>query len=164
MAITRENFVTQSVKEFLSDVLFNQKGYKADSVEILDSYPHTLFADKPLDKTYIAVGFNFDDDGRQAEMGSTLKRRLYTIQFFVFGLTPHWAENVANAVKFTLESDGIIPLLDITQPDKPQADALVVAGVSAEHQPVNNPQPWQENIWTVHLRVEDTYDSAAALV
>ena len=163
MALTRENYVTQSVDSFLRRVLFEEKGYSADSVDLIPSYPHTLFDDKELDKTYIAAGFNFDDPGKSAEMGSNLRRRLYTIQFFVFGLTPTWGENVANAVKFALESEGVIPLLDIADVARPQIDALVLSGVSAEHQPVNQPKPWQENIWTVHLRVEDTYDAGAAI-
>lgn len=163
MALTRETYVTQSVTEFLRRVLFEEKEFSTDAVEIIPSFPHTRFEDKALDKTYVAAGFNFDDPGREAEMGSTLKRRIYTIQFFVIGLTASWGENVANAVKFCLEQDGIIPLLDITSEGKPQIDSLVVTGVSAEHQPINNPKPWQENIWTVHLRVEDTYDSRLAI-
>jgi len=162
MSITREDYVTQSVDVYLRRLLA-EKGYSDDVLTILDSFPHDRFKEEPLDKTYVAVGFNFDDGARSAEMGSNLKRRLYTIEFFVFGKNDHWGKNVANAVKFVLDSDQIIPLLDITDPLKPVIDALVVVSVPVNKQPVNNPQPWQENIWTVQLRIEDTYEAETAV-
>lgn len=161
MALTREDFVTQSVDIYLRRLLA-EKNYSDDAVEILDSFPHSRFDDTPLDKSYVATGFNFDNGGKPAEMGSNLKDRLYTIEFFVIGQSSTWAKNLANAVKFSLENDKIIPLLDITTAGKDQIDSLVLASVSAEHQPISKPKPWQENIWTVHLRVEDTYDPATA--
>lgn len=160
MALTREDFVTQSVDIYLRRLLA-EKGYGDDQVEILDSFPHTRFDDTPLSKSYVCAGFNFDNGGKPAEMGSNLKERLYTIEFFIIGQNSTWAKNLANAVKFSLENDKIIPLVDITKASKEQIDALVLASVSGEHQPVNKPKPWQENIWTVHLRVEDCYDPAA---
>lgn len=161
MAITREDFVTQSVDKYLRRVLA-EKGYTDDTIEILPSYPHDRFDDTPLTKNYVATGFAFDDGGGQAEMGSNLKHRLYTIEFFVFGMTDVWAKNLAQGVKFAIEHDQTIPLLDITSPALPVIDALVVASVSAEHQPVPKPAPWQENTWTVHARIEDTYDASSA--
>lgn len=163
MAITREDFVTQSVDKYLRRILA-EKGYTDDTFEIIPSFPHDRFDDTPLDKNYVATGFSFDDGGRSAEMGSNLKHRLYTIEFFVIGMTDVWAKNLAQGVKFALENDQIIPLLDITiMPSLPVIDALVVASVSAEHQPIAKPKPWQENIWTVHARIEDTYDAAMAI-
>lgn len=159
MAVTREDYVTQSVDIYLRR-LMEEKGYGEDVIELLDSFPHTRFDSEELTKTYIAEGFGFDDGGKQAEMGSNLKERLYTIEFFVIGRTSTWAENVASAVKFSLENDQTIPLVDILQPAKPVIDALVLASVSSEHQPISQPKPWQENIWTVHARVEDCYDPA----
>lgn len=161
MSLTREDFVTQSVDIYLRTLLA-EKGYSDDAVEILDSFPHTKFQDEELTKSYIAEGFSFDNGGKPAEMGSNLKDRLYTIEFFVIGQTSTWAKNLSQAVKFSLENDTTIPLVDITQPGKPVIDALVLASVSAEHQPVSEPKPWQENIWTVHARVEDIYDPAVA--
>jgi hypothetical protein len=162
MALTREDFVTQSVDRYLREVLFERHSYDPAMIELLAAFPHDRF-DGPIDKNYVAVGFNFDDGGHQGEMGSNLKHRLYTIEFFIIGKSNTWAKNLAHAVKFALESDGTIPLVDVTQPSKPVIDALVVASVSAEHQPISQPEPWQENIWTCHLRVEDTYDAGAAI-
>lgn len=162
MAITREDYVAQSVDIYLKRLLA-ERGYGEDVVEVLDSFPHTRFKKQPLDKTYVALGFNFDDGGKAAEMGSNLRRCLYTIEFFIFGQTDHWGKNVANAVKFCLTNDEIMPLLDIADPAKPQIDALVVISAPATRVPVNNPQPWQENCWTVQLRVEDTYVAEEAV-
>lgn len=162
MSITREQYVTESVDTYLRAHL-TAAGYAADNVTVLAEFPHTRFKDNPLDKTYVTAGFDFDDTGKPAEMGSNLKLRMYTIEFFIFGNTSTWGKNVANAVKFSLENEGIIPLLDISQPSRPVIDALVVAGVSAQKEPIAQPLPWQENAWTVRLRVEDTYLPADAL-
>lgn len=162
MALTREQYVTESVWDFLRANL-TAAGYKTDNVTVIAEFPHKRFEENPLDKTYVTAGFNFDDTGKPAEMGSNLKLRMYTIEFFVFGTTPTWAKNVTGAVKFSLERDGVIPLLDIADPTRPQMDALVVAGVSSQEEEAHNPLPWQENVWTVRLRVEDTYLPADAL-
>lgn len=160
--LTREQYVTESVNTFLR-ALLTSHGYGADQVAYLEEFPHTRFKENPLDKTYVTAGFNFDDPGKNAELGSNVKIRLYTMEFFVFGLSSTWGQNVAAAVKFNLESLGIIPLLDISQIDRPQIDALVVLGASNQHEPIAEPLPWQENVWTVRLQVEDVYDPAAAL-
>lgn len=162
MAITREDYVTQSVDKYLRRILA-EKGYTEDTIEILPSFPHSRFDETPIDKNYVATGYSFDDGGKAAEMGSNLKHRLYTIEFFVIGQNAVWAKNLAQGVKFALETDSTIPLVDIAVAEQPVIDALVLASVSAEHQPVPNPKPWQENIWTVHARLEDTYDAGTAI-
>lgn len=156
MAITREDLVTQSVQDYLREQLFTVRGYPEDRIELLDSW-HGEKLPTPLEKNYIATGYNFDDGGRAAEMGSDLTVRLYTIEFFVFGQTPTWGRNLANAVKFSLENDGLIPLLDIANAGKPVIDHLPLISVSAERQVINDPAEWERHVWTVHLRVEDTY-------
>lgn len=160
--LTREQYVTESVNTFLR-ALLTSHGYGDDQVHYLEEFPHTRFKENPLDKTYVTAGFNFDDTGKPAELGSNLKLRLYTMEFFVFGMTPTWGKNVAAAVKFSLESLGVIPLLDISQLARPQIDALVVVGASNQHEAIAQPLPWQENVWTVRLQVEDIYNPAAAL-
>lgn len=160
--LTREQYVTESVNTFLR-ALLTAHGYSDDQVVYLEEFPHTRFKENPLDKTYVTAGFNFDDPGKNAELGSNMKLRLYTMEFFVFGLTATWGKNVAGAVKFSLESEGIIPLLDISQISRPQIDALVVLGASNQHEPIGEPLPWQEHVWTVRLQVEDIYDPATAL-
>jgi hypothetical protein len=160
MALTREDFVTESVQAFLREQLFNVHGYPEGQIEIVESFdPAELGAlPMPLGTNYIATGFNFDDEGRQAELGSSLKERTYTIEFFVIGRDQTWAKGLAQAIKFGLEGEqDLIPLLDIRQSDRPQMDTLVVIGVNAEDQAIPDPAPWQKHIWLVTLRVQDAY-------
>lgn len=160
MAITREDFVTESVQAFLRAQLFDVHNYPKEQITIVESFDPKELGSKPvpLDTNYIAAGFNFDDEGRQAELGSNLKERLYTIEFFVVGRDATWGKALAQAIKFSLEGEyDLIPLLDITQEARPQIDTLVVVGVNAEEQPIPNPAPWQEHIWLTTLRVQDAY-------
>lgn len=156
MAITREDLVEQSVQDYVREALFTRKGYPADRVELLDAFPYDKF-DGGLDKNYVALGFNFDDQGQQAELGSDLKERNYSLEFFVFGVTAVWGRNLANAVKFASEYDGIIPLYDYGDLAKPQIDALIVDGARAERQPINDPKPWERHVWVTTVVVQDIY-------
>jgi hypothetical protein len=159
--ISREQIVEQSIEKFLRAVL-TSRGYAEAEVALIDSFPATR---GKLDKTYVAAGFNFDTGGDQAEMGSDLTRRQYTIEFFVFGTTGTWAKNVASVVKFGLESDpnGVLPLYDIEGGTDAIVDYLLVDGATTEHQPIPEPEPWQEHVWTVHLKVTDEYYASLAV-
>lgn len=159
MAITREDLVEQSVQDYVRNAVFTVRGYPTEKVELLDAFPYDRF-DGPLEKNYIALGFNFDDQGTQAELGSDLKTRVYTLEFFIFGMSQVWARNLANTVKFAADNDGIIPLLDYADLAKPQIDSLVVEGTRTERQPINNPQPWERNVWITYVVVEDIYHAA----
>lgn len=159
MAITREDLVEQSVQDYVRTAIFTDRGYPTAKVELLDAFPYDRF-DGALDKNYVALGFNFDDQGQQAELGSDLKTRVYTLEFFVFGISQVWARNLANAIKFAADNDGIIPLLDYADLAKPQIDSLVVEGTRTERQPINNPQPWERNVWITYVVVEDIYHAA----
>lgn len=164
MALTREDYVIQSVQDYLRTRL-DARGYKEnDQFKLLDAYTGGEI-ETPLNFNYIASGFNFDDGGRQAEMGSSLISRVYTIEFFIFGRTATWGRNLANAIKFSLEFDGIIPLLDITKarPHPELGDVLVLESVSAERQIIPDPPDYQRYVWTVHLKVEDVYDARLAV-
>lgn len=157
--VTREDQVEQSVQDFVKDKLFNVGGYSTDDVVILDAFPYNKF-DGPLDRTYVAMGFNFDDGGHPAEMGSTLKRRQYTLTFWVFAHEPDWGKNIANVTKSAAESDMVIPLKDYGINEPPQViDSLMVDSASTQRQFVREPQPWEENIWTTFVKVTDEYYS-----
>lgn len=159
--ISREDCIEQSVTDYARNQIFVVRGYPADQVEMLEEFPYTRDSND-LDKNLIAVGFSFDDDGECAEMGSSLTRRVYTIQFWVFGLTNTYARNLANQLKFGLDVDGCIPLMDVAQIPPVPIDSLIVNGVSAERQIIQDPAPWQEFVWTVHVKLEDLYFAAAA--
>jgi hypothetical protein len=157
--ITREDLVSQSVMDHAVGGIA-ARGYPPTTVAFLESFPYSVSG--PLQKNLIAAGFDFDDGGEQAELGSALKRRLYTIEFFVFGMTATYARNLAHALKFVLEGDGRIPLKDIGQPGAPIIDYLTVEAVSAQRQIIADPDPFQEFVYTTTLRVHDEYYAAIA--
>lgn len=154
--IQRSQKIEQSVQDYISDLIFGAQKYSPNQVEILDAFDGEKF-EGGLDKNYIAMGFNFDDGGKEGETGSNLVRKLITIEFFVVAQHATWGRNLSSAITTALESDRVVPLKDIGEPGQPVIDALPVENVSAEHQPISNPQPWQRFIWTVHLRLEDEY-------
>jgi hypothetical protein len=154
--ISREDLIDKSVREFARQYLVT-RGYGPDKLRWIESFPHSL---ESLDGVSLAaVGFNFDDEGREAEMGSSLTERNYTIEFFVFGVDMEIARNVANWMKFALESDeqGTLPLMDYGQDPPVEIDRLRVDGVSTHHQAFLDPEPWQEFTWLTTVRVEDIY-------
>lgn len=159
MSITREDLVSQSVMDHAVAGIA-ARGYPSDQVAFLESFPYTVPG--ALTKNLVATGFDFDDGGEQAELGSGLKRRVYTIEFFVFGMTNTYARNLANALKFTLEGDGRIALKDVGQAGTPIIDYLIVEGVSTHRQVVSDPEPWQEFIYTTTVHVHDEYYAAIA--
>jgi hypothetical protein len=82
--ITREELVEQSVTDWLREQMFTVRGYPPTRVELVDAFARRRFPG-PLDKNYLAIGFNFDDGGTPAELGSDLLRRQYTIEVWVIG-------------------------------------------------------------------------------
>lgn len=154
--IQRSDKVEQSVQDYVRTKLFDVQKYPEGQVEILDSWDSERF-EGGLDKNYIAMGFNFDDGGKEGEAGSTLVRKLITIEFFVVAKNNTWGRNLKSALVTALEQDRVVPLKDIGEPGQPVIDALPVINVSGEHQPIANPKPWQHHVWTVHLRLEDEY-------
>jgi hypothetical protein len=160
MAVTREQKVEQSVQDFATDVL-RSKGWSPDRLEVLDEFPYEQF-EGSLTKSYVAFGFNFDDEGAAAEMGSDLKKRVYTLEFFVFGRSSLEAKSIANQIKFALDADQIVPLKDIGAIGAPVIDSLVVVGCKAEKMVVPDPAPYQESVWLTTCRVEDVYYSSQA--
>lgn len=151
--ISREDMVEQSVTDHVRAALL-ARGYPETQVAIIDSYP---YGQKTLDKNLVAAGFNFDDEGTQAELGSDLKRRVYTMQFIVFGKTNTYARNLANIIKFAIDAESSLPLKDIGAAGAPEIDRLVVLGVSAERQIIGDPEPFEQFVWTATAQLEDVY-------
>lgn len=158
--IDRESIIERSVDTYLRQQLFNVRGYPTDKVQILDAYPTNTQMLGPLDKNYIAIGWSTDDGGRQAELGSSLKRRVYTFDFYVFGTNRVWGKNLASVIRFSLESDQVIGLLD-PRDGTTVIDHVDVDYVSSQQAVSRTPRPWEENCWITRLRVEDYYDSSA---
>jgi hypothetical protein len=156
--ITREDKVQASLMAYLHVKLFDELGYPADRVKLVEAFEHSQFeGDKELDANYISLGFNFDDGGTPMELGSPLLQRVYTMELWVMALTPQIGLNLANAARDEAQSDQIIPLLDIAQPGAPVIDQLMVGDCRAQRQPVQDPQPWQENLWIVSIQLVDEF-------
>lgn len=156
--ITREDWIAQSVYDYATDHLYTRRGYPQSAVRFVEGFPYDL-KEAELTQNLIAVGFDFDDEGAQAEMGSDLITRVYTVQFWVFGMGDHQARNLAQALKFSLESERTLPLKNIEVAGAPVVDALEVEGASAERQIVPDPQPWQRFIWTATVQFRDYYSA-----
>lgn len=154
--ITREQQVEESVNKYARDALI-ARGYPQVDWDFVESYPYGMTT---LDKNLVAAGFTFDDGGKNFELGSNLKERKYTIEFFVFGKTLTYAKSLANAIKFALEQDFTIPLLDITQNPPVQVDVMYVDQVHARRQPLPEPTPAMEFTWYVFVEVTDYYTPA----
>jgi len=163
MPINRETLVEQSV-EIYGKLRLADKGWDDKRLVILDAFPYieSDFDGDVSEKSYLAFGFNFDDSGTPAEMGSDLTTRVYTLEFFVFAKDNDTAKAIANDLKFALDADKIVPLVDLNDEDLPQMDSLVVKGSNAKKILVEDPEPFQENVWLTVARVEDTYFSSAA--
>jgi hypothetical protein len=155
--VTREQMIEQSIQDYVRGKLFDVHSYPEAKIEVMDSFPTERF-EGPLTKSYVASGFNFDDKGRRIELGSNLTERVYTIEWFIFGMDDTWGDNLTHAIKFSLESDLAIPLLDITVPGKPPSgDALEVEGVNAEDVIITDPAPAEEFLHRVECQVKDQY-------
>lgn len=157
--IDRETIIERSVELYLRHQLYDIRSYPQNKVVMLDAYPDNQRMSKPLDANYVAVGYQADDGGRQAELGSSLKRRLYTMDFYVFGISRVWGKNLANVLRSCAEVDGVINLVD------PVTSAVLgYVGVEfASTQPAlrPDPRPWEENCWITRVRLEDFYSSVA---
>ena len=162
MAITREDQIEQSVYDHLQDRLV-VKGYPPEKVKLREAFPTLNERSSPLTVTTVAIGFNFDDGGRQAEVGSDLIQRVYTIEFWVFGVTPTYGRNVAHMIRAIFEEDYLVPLKDIGIAGAPVIDQLPLLderGVQVERQISSEPRSWDMNVWTTTTRFEDYYSPA----
>jgi hypothetical protein len=160
MGVTREQKVEQSVQDFATEQV-RDKGWGEDRLTILDEFPYEKF-EGALTTNYVAFGFNFDDEGKAAEMGSDLKKRIYTLEFFVFGRSKLEAKSIANQIKFILDAEEVVPLKDIGEPGAPVIDSLIVVGSKAEQMVVPDPAPYQQAVYLTTCRVEDVYFASQA--
>jgi hypothetical protein len=159
--VTREDLIQGSLNLYVREGLA-VRGFPPDSWQMLESFPYGQA--EPLTVNLIAAGFAFDDGGKQAELGSNLKERQHTAEFFVFGLTNTWAQNLANAIKFSLEQDpnGMLPLRDVTdQPEMPTVDWLYLDAVFSHHQPIADPEAFSEFTWVTTVKVTDIYNPSS---
>jgi hypothetical protein len=156
MGVNRETKVEMSVQAYAKARL-EENGWSTDRLDFLESFPFTEFDGDVTTKNYMAFGFNFDDQGRPIELGSDLTARIYTLEFFVFGPDELNAKSVANEMKFVLDNEKSVPLLDVGEAAMPVIGKLLVKGSSAQKVLVNDPKPWERHVWLTTVRVEDEY-------
>lgn len=157
--ITREDMIEQSIEDFVKEGLV-LNGYTDDKVHVRDAFPSPDERSQPLVQTEVAIGFNFDDGGVNIELGSDLKLRKYTIEFWTFGLTQQQGRNVATVIRTLLEDEGAVDLKDIGTTGRPVIDRLLLQdspGISVTRQIAAQPRPWDRNVFTTTCRIEDTY-------
>lgn len=157
--ITREDEIEQSVEDFVKDKLI-ENGYGLDKVKVRDAFPTVDERATEMTQTVVALGFNFDDGGRKIELGSDLTMRTYFIEFWTFGRTPGQGRNVANAIRAFLEEAGMVPLKDIGVEGHPVIDQILVSddrGITVQKQINPDPRPWDKNVYTTKVKMEDTY-------
>lgn len=156
--ITRQEIVTQSVTDYVRAQLV-ARGYPTNQWVLKESFDFTSPPDDLLKdrKQVIACGFDFDSGGEEAEMGSDLKNRVYNLEFVIFGTSATYARNLSSVIKFACDQDTGIPLLDISDPLKPQIDVLTVISARSNRQEIPDPEPWLEYVWLTNVQVEDVY-------
>lgn len=159
--IPREQLIEQSVTDYVREAIFTEFGYAPDKVELVESFDFNKIREG-LTKNVVTLGFSFDDGGTQTELGSDFVTRVHTIEFFAFGLTNTWARNLANVVKHVMERDQRIPLIDYSDAAKPVIDYVLPHTPRAARQPINDPEPWEQFVWTTNVQIEDTYSASLA--
>lgn len=157
MAVNRETKVETSVQTYIQDWLEAHDGWTTDRVTFLEEFPDEGFFEGDLATNYVAFGFSFDDGGTPAELGSNLRRRIYTLEFFAFGVDELNAKALANDMKFAVDVDVRIPLLDVGEPGPPVIDAMLSKAASAQKVLIADPEPFQRHVWLTTARVEDEY-------
>jgi hypothetical protein len=158
--ITRQESVEQSVQDYVRDGL-TTRGFPMPQIELKDAFEQREF-DGPLDKEYVAMGFNFDDGGQVLELGSNLRQYSHTIEIFVMATTPDRGSGLGYAIREILEGADRLPLKDVSQSGQPVIDQLYIDPVSVERQPIPDPDPWEENVWLLRVPVIDEYDPSLA--
>lgn len=161
--ITREDLIEQSTTNFVREGM-TAANYVPRIAEVREAFPTPTERDGTLTKTQIALGFNFDDGGRLAEMGSDLTEYLHTIEVWVFGRTPAEGRNTANAIKALILIADTIPIIDVRDNARPVLDQLVKPDrqpVVVSRQLAAEPRPWDRYVWTATIRLYDTYSPAA---
>lgn len=154
--VTREISVTQSIQDFIRAAL-TARGFPMAQVEMQEAFNVRQF-EGPVDKEYVALGFNFDVGGQPIEIGSNLRRYHHNIEVFVVATSAARGSSLAYAIRDDLEGAPSVPLKDLSQSGAPVIDYLHVDPVRVERQPIPDPEPWQEFIWLVVIPVIDDYD------
>lgn len=131
------------------------------TVRVREAFPTPEERQEELTITTVAFGFNVDDGGKPAELGSNLTKYVHTMEVWIFATEARFGRHVAQAVKELARSgDASFPLLDFNEEGNPQIDTLLIPtqrGVKVQHQANSSERPWDRYVWTTTIQVEDYY-------
>lgn len=165
-ALIREELVEMSVMRAITTglpdygyVLANGNGsppVPGANLLVREAFPTPEERGQELTITTLAFGFNIDDGGQPAEMGSTLTRYTHMMMCWTFGLEVRFTRRIAHTVKnIARRHFDHIPLLDFNQEDNPEIDALTVMSTQVRHEVNNSPRPWDQYVFTCGISVRD---------
>ena len=162
--IPRETKIEQSVSDHLRDHLV-ALGYTPDRLAIREAFPGLAERSTPLAKNTLAIGFDFDDGGRPVELGSDLTQRIYTMEFWTFGVSIAHARTIAATVKSIFEINPVVPLKDVGVEGQPVIDQIVVLDdvkrIIVQRQISTEPAAWDQFVYTTTVKFEDYYSPSA---
>ncbi len=163
-ALIREELVELSVLRWITGALPDY-GYviaptpdpSGGNVYVREAFPTPEERNQELTVTTLAFGFNIDDGGEPAEMGSNLTKYVHTIVCWVFATEPRFGRRLGHTLKNVARRNmDTIPLLDFNQPDPaPTIDGLNVMRAQTRHEVNQSPRPWDRYVWTCAISVQD---------
>jgi hypothetical protein len=158
-ALIREELVELSVLRAITTGLPDY-GYRLNgdspNVRVREAFPTPDERAEELTITTLAFGFNVDDGGEPAELGSTLTKYVHSLSCWVFALEPRFGRRLAHTIRNIMRrNNDIVPLLDFNDPAEPIIDSLNVLRTQVRHEANNSPRPWDAYVWTVTIAVRD---------
>jgi len=125
-------------------------------VNVREAFPNPEERNEELVITTVAFGFNIDDGGEPAELGSNLTKYVHTLICWTFALDPRFGRRLAHTIKNIARRNlDVLPLYDFNQDAEPQIDALNVMKTQVRHEVNNSPRPWDQYVWTTAISVQD---------
>lgn len=127
------------------------------NVNVREAFPTPDERNQELTISTLAFGFNIDDGGETAELGSNLTRYVHTLVCWVFATDPRFGRRLAHTIKQLARRNlDALPLYDFNQPDPaPQLDTLIVLKTQTRHEVNQSPRPWDRYVWTTAISVQD---------
>lgn len=125
-------------------------------VYVREAFPTPEERAEELNVTTLAFGFNIDDGGTPAELGSNLTTYVHTLVCWVFATEPRFGRRLAHTLKHLVRRDlDVLPLYDFNQDGDPRIDSLVVMKAQTRHEVNQSPRPWDRYVWTTSIAVRD---------
>jgi hypothetical protein len=126
------------------------------NVFVREAFPTPEERSQELTITTLAFGFNIDDGGEPAELGTNLTRYVHTLICWTFALEPRFGRRLAHTIKNIARRNlDLLPLYDFNQDPEVQIDTLNVMKTQVRHEVNNSPRPWDQYVWTTALAVQD---------